>query len=153
MTFTSPVPVKPMLSVAPERAQLDSWLDYHRAVLLSKLEGLTAEQAGKRMVPSLTTLHGLVRHMACVEHVWFVTILSGSDEPNYHGKNRSDWDAEWRLDDGDFDAEYDLDEVRKHHRLGEGDLRWILIHMIEEYAQHNGHADIIRELVDGTTAS
>jgi hypothetical protein len=47
----------------------------------------------------------------------------------------------------------DLDDVRTHHRVGELDVRWVMIHMIEEYAQHNGHADVIRELIDGTTQS
>lgn len=167
--FTSPVqPVDP-LQVAPEREALVSWLDFHRAQLLSKLDGLTAEQAGRRLVGSLTTLHGLVRHMAYVEHVWFVWVLAGSDEPNYYDCT-SDRDADFRLDRSDgLDADVavfqaacersrtilaglPLDERRQVPRLGEVDLRWIMIHMVEEYARHTGHADIIRELIDGVTA-
>jgi len=169
-TFKSPVErVEPPL-VGSERAALAGWLDSHRAELLSKLEGLTDEQADRRVVPSLNTLHGLVRHLAKVEFVWFVKVVSGLDEPAPFG-----WpdrvDGDFLLDDGatveqdiarfvaacersrEIFAGVGLDDVRTHHRFGELDVRWIMIHMIEEYAQHNGHADILRELIDGTTQS
>lgn len=168
-TFKSPIErVEPPL-IAPEREALAGWLDYHRAELLSKLDGLTDEQADRRVVPSLNTLHGLLRHLTKVEFAWFARVIDGSTEPGPFG-----WperrDGDFTLDDGqtveadaarfiaacersrEIFARVGLDEVRTH-RFGELDVRWIMIHMIEEYAQHNGHADILRELIDGTTQS
>jgi hypothetical protein len=166
--FANPVkPVDPA-SVAPEREALAGWLDVYRHALLAKLDGLTDEQADRRVVPSLTTLRGLVRHLTKVEFVWFVTVISGLDEPAPFGfPDRKDGD--FLLDDGatleedvarylaacdrsrEVFAGVGLDEVRTHRRFGELDVRWVMIHMIEEYAQHNGHADILRELIDGAT--
>ena len=163
----------PLARVAPpftgtEHEALAGWLDFFRASLLAKLDGLTEEQADRRVVPSLNTLHGLLRHLTKVEFVWFVTVISGSDEPAPFGfPDRKDGD--FLLDDGatleedvahylaacdrsrEVFARVGLDEMRTHRRFGELDVRWIMIHMIEEYAQHNGHADILRELIDGAT--
>ncbi len=153
-----------------ERAMLDAWLDYHRATLASKCSGLDDSQLRERSVrPSTLSLLGLVRHMAEVERSWFRRVLGGEDaEPIYY----SDPDDP----DGDFDnvdtadvaeafatwrAECDrarelaadaVDlEVTGVKRSGEPvTLRWILTHMIEEYARHNGHADLLRERIDGT---
>src|ERR1035438_6256939 len=90
MTFTSPLshPVNPK-TIAPEREALAQWLDYHRAELLTKLDGLDEEQAARRVLPSLNTLHGLVRHLTKVEHVWFVKVLAQRDQPAPLGG----WDA------------------------------------------------------------
>ncbi len=170
MPFTSPLQHGELPTVASERDALSSWLEFHRVELLSKLEGLTEEQADQRVVGSLTTLHGLVRHLTKVEHVWFVTVLTRGEDPAPFG-----WpeirDGDFRLDDSEglaadvagylaacersreIFAGVSLDEIRQHHRLGDVDVRWVMLHMIEEYAQHNGHADIIRELIDGTTQS
>ena len=169
-TFTSPMEHVEPPRIATEREALAGWLDFHRAELLSKLNGLTDEQADRRVVPSLNTLHGLVRHLTKVEFAWFVKVITGSEEPAPFG-----WpervDGDFLLDDGEsveadvarfvaacersreIFAGVELDEVRTHRFLGEVDVRWIMIHMLEEYAQHNGHADILRELVDGTTQS
>jgi Protein of unknown function (DUF664) len=165
--FANPVkPVDPA-SVAPEREALAGWLDVYRHALLAKLDGLTDEQADRRVVPSLTTLRGLVRHLTKVEFVWFVTVIEGSAEPAPFGfPDRKDGD--FLLDDGSSLAEDverylaacersrrifarvpSLDDRRTHRRIGEVDVRWIMIHLIREYAQHVGHADIIRELIDG----
>ena len=169
-TFTSPLKQVAPLNIAPEREALAQWLECHRVELLSKLNGLTAEQAAQRVVPSLNTLHGLVRHMTKVEFAWFVMVIEQSGEAGPFGwPERKDGD--FLLDD-DVDlaqdverylaacersrkifAEVELDDVRTHRRFGDLDVRWIMIHMIEEYAQHNGHADILRELIDGTTQS
>ena len=168
--FKSPMPRVEAPLVATEREALAGWVDYYRAELLVKLDGLTEEQADRRVVPSLTTLHGLVRHLTKVEFVWFVRVISGLDEPAPFGfPDRVDGD--FLLDDGatleedvaryvaacersrEIFAGVGLDEVRMHHRIGDIDVRWIMIHMIEEYGQHNGHADILRELIDGTTQS
>jgi uncharacterized damage-inducible protein DinB len=150
---------------------LEAWLDYHRATLALKCDGLAAEQLRQRAVPpSSLSLLGLVRHMAEVERGWFRRTLAGEEAPLLYC---SDSDP-----DGDFDhvdkadpeeasatwqAECDrareivagvssLDDVGKR-RLRDGSevsLRWILVHMIEEYARHNGHADFLRERIDGT---
>ena len=168
MPFTSPIQYAELPTVASEWDALRTWLDYLRVELLRKLDGLDEDQANQRVVGSLTTLHGLVRHMTKVEHVWFVKVLARSDDPAPFGwpENR---DGDFRLDAADpldaavaqylaacersreIFAGLSLDEIRQHHRLGDVDVRWVMIHMIEEYAQHNGHADIIRELIDGTT--
>jgi uncharacterized damage-inducible protein DinB len=167
-TFKSPLAHQGPPSIAPEREALSGWLDYYRAELLARLEGLTDEQAARRVVPSLNTLHGLVRHLTKVEFVWFVQVISGAGEPAPFGfPDRVDGD--FLLDDGAtlaqdvagyvaacerssaILAEVELDEVRTSRRLGEVDVRWILIHMIREYAHHTGHADILRELIDGAT--
>jgi uncharacterized damage-inducible protein DinB len=155
--------------VAGERAMLDAWLDYHRATLAWKCEGLDDAQLRQRAVPpSSLSLLGLVRHMAEVERNWFRRVLGGEDAPGIY----------WTDDDpdGDFDN-VDTADVQEafatwraeceHARraaaaapsleatgLRRGEtvsLRWILVHMIEEYARHNGHADLIRESVDGLT--
>jgi hypothetical protein len=157
--------------VAAEREMLDAWLDFHRATLLLKCEGLTDEQLKTRSVePSSLSLLGLVRHMTEVERGWFRRVLVAEDaKPLYYAPGN---------DDGDFDdvesadvaadlarfreevehcrrvaAEHpDLDSVGKALRHGrEFSLRWIYVHMIEEYARHNGHADFLRERIDGRT--
>lgn len=170
MTFTSPLREPELPRIAPEPEALASWLEFFRAQLLAKLDGLTDDQAAERVVPSLTTLQGLVRHLTKVEHIWFVQVLAGRDEPAPFG-----WpaipDGDFRLDDSaglaadvadylaacqrsrEIIAVVSPDDVISHPRYGELDARWVLLHMIEEYAQHNGHADIIRECIDGTTQS
>jgi hypothetical protein len=170
MGFTSPLTHTSLPTVAPEREALETWLDYYRVELLTKLTGLDEEQAARRVLPSLTTLHGLVRHLTKVEHVWFVTVLAGRDEPAPF-RWPAVTDGDFRLDDSQglaadvgryvaacersrqILAGMSLDDVGVHRRLGNVDARWVMLHMIEEYAQHNGHADIIRELIDGTTQS
>jgi len=152
-----------------ERTQLDSWLDYHRVTLAIKCEGLSAEQLRERAIPSTTlTLLGLVRHMTEVERSWFRKILEGEDAPDiYFSEHDRDADfndlmshepAEvfelWRLEitrAREICEGRSLDELSK--RIDERgelfSLRWIYLHMIEEYARHNGHADLIREAIDG----
>ena len=157
--------------ISSERAMLDSWLDFHRATLAMKCEGLDADRLRSRSVPpSALSLLGLVRHMAEVERAWFRGILAGQE---FH--RGIYWTAQDR--DGDFDlvdhadvseafstwrqecdnarraaAGLPLDTVGKRLRHGhEVSLRWILVHMIEEYARHNGHADLLRERIDGAT--
>jgi hypothetical protein len=157
--------------VADERASLEQWLAYHRATLLMKCAGLTGEQLALRPAkPSGLSLLGLVRHMAEVERWWFRTLFDGQ-------KDLGDLYCPDDEPDGDFDlvdaaaAEADfavfareceladraaagrsLDETFAHPRRGGPiDLRWVYVHMIEEYARHNGHADLLRELTDGVT--
>jgi uncharacterized damage-inducible protein DinB len=159
-------------TTAPERAMLEQWLDYHRATLEMKCEGLSPDQLRDRSTPpSNLTLLGLVRHMAEVERGWFRNIFRGEKAPdifctedNPEGDfNDLDtvppeealaiWHAECDYAREVFSSAQ-LDEIgkEKSHRSGkEFSMRWIMVHMIEEYARHNGHADLIREAIDGVT--
>ncbi|MET7961680.1 DinB family protein [Micromonospora zamorensis] len=149
-----------------ERAILDSFLDFHRGMLLRKLRGLSDADARRRLVPSATTLAGLVKHLTLVERNWFPTLLAPEPGDVYLA-SEEDAVASFTLDDQDsvaglteayeracarsraVAASLDLDHVVPHPQLGEVSLRWVLVHMIEETARHAGHADILRELTDG----
>jgi uncharacterized damage-inducible protein DinB len=151
-----------------EREMLEAWLEYHRTTLLIKCEGLSDAQRKSRPVSTSTlSLHGLVRHMAEVERSWFRrTLLRESDAPSiWYDPAIEDSEivpldgAEWQADLAVWKAECQasrsaasplpLDATGLRH--GEPcSLRWIYVHMIEEYARHNGHADLIRELIDGS---
>ena len=149
---------------------LDGWLDYHRQTLLVKCAGLTAEQLRRRSVePSKLSLLGLVRHMAEVERSWFRRRFAGHNiERLYSTDGRPDGDiedvdsADAETDFATFSRELELaraaargrsldDQFYNRRAQVEMDLRWIYVHMIEEYARHNGHADLLRERIDGTT--
>jgi uncharacterized damage-inducible protein DinB len=152
-----------------ERDMLEAWLEYHRQTLAWKCEGLTEAQLRERSVPpSSMSLLGLVRHMADVELNWFRRALS--EQPDTPG-------LFWTIDnqDGDFNDVDDASieeafaaweaecanarEVAKRMELDDAGtrrgekvtLRWVYVHMIEEYARHNGHADFLRERIDGAT--
>lgn len=154
--------------VGSERELLETFLEWHRQTLAYKCAGLTDEQLRERSVPpSGMSLLGLVRHLADVERAWTRRTLLGEDAPPLH------WTEERR--DDDFDAlesttrdqafaaweaeaaysrevaaKLPLDTIAKQKRHGHKvSLRWILIHLIEEYARHNGHADLLRERIDG----
>ena len=153
-----------------ERAQLESWLTSYRETLLIKCNGLDVEQMKIRPVKtSDLSLLGLIRHMTWVEQVWFELTFIGADVPKYY-KQPDDNDADFHnLDEIGLDEvltnydraiaksiecafEQDLSTVsKKEWRHIYVDLRWIYLHMLEEYARHCGHADIIRELIDGVT--
>ena len=158
---------------AGEREMLTGWLEHHRAILLWKCEGLTDDQLRQRSVPPSTlSLLGLIRHMAEVERGWFRAVLLGEDVPDLYDR-RDDADADFNgVDDADVAADFatfeaecaaarqavaaapDLDVLSKERSERTGQqfsLRWILTHMIEEYARHNGHADLLRESIDGAT--
>lgn len=168
MKFTSPLERVDPPDTSPELAALNSWLDYHRATLLTKLEGLTEEQAGQRVVASDTTLHGLLRHLTTIEQWCFVECVAGLKEPYpYYDGVEIDWDWELNRSEGlraDVDryvalcernrkitANVDLDSTITTRRGRVMDIRCIMIGMVSEYARHNGHADIVRELIDGVT--
>jgi uncharacterized damage-inducible protein DinB len=152
--------------VQSERAMLEGWLEFHRTTLLLKCEGLDEPLLKVRPVPtSRLSLHGLIRHMAEVERNWFSRVLLESGaQPIWYDPEIEDSelipldDADWVTDLAVWEAECeasrraaesrDLDDTGS--RRGEiVSLRWIYVHMIEEYARHNGHADLIRELIDG----
>jgi hypothetical protein len=152
-----------------ERAMLQGWLDYHRQTLLLKCAGLTAEQLKLAAVePSTLTLLGLVRHMAEVELWWFRInatqnktlddLYCPDDNPNGDFDDVAGADAE--ADFATFRSQVELADAAvaglplEHEfpgRRGPISLRWVYLHMIEEYARHNGHADLLRERIDGTT--
>jgi len=163
-------PDRPQTPKVPddERTSLDSWLEFHRATLLIKCAGLTADQLDARSCePSRLSLLGLVRHMAEVEG-WFHQ-FDGLPEVNlYYTDDNPDADFEdvdprhADQDLGVYQASIErsraavaglsLDQISPDPD-GEVSLRWVYQHMIEEYARHNGHADLLRERVDGTTGS
>jgi uncharacterized damage-inducible protein DinB len=162
-------PPKPPL-VADERPMLDAWLDLHRDILLWKCEGLSPDQLVRRAAePSSLSLIGLVRHMAEVERSWFRRVLAQQDglESIYDYSSNEDADiddtdparvaddlATYRTEIGrcqEVAARYDLDDTGTGRGGNPVSLRWIYVHMIEEYARHNGHADLLRERIDGAT--
>jgi hypothetical protein len=166
-TWPAPARTEPPFR-EPERPALEAWLDYERATLLTKCAGLTPEQLVTRSVPpSSLSLLGLVRHMTEVERSWFRRRLDRQDVPFLYC---SDDNPDGDFDDVDpsradadraaYEAEvaaarelasrHGLDDVGLRHGK-EVDLRWIYLHMIEEYARHNGHADLLRERIDGAT--
>ncbi|MCF6523622.1 DinB family protein [Streptomyces sp. JJ36] len=155
--------------IADERTMLRAYLDFHRATLARKCAGLTDEELRRCAVPtSGLSLLGLVRHLAEVERAWFRRTIDGEDVPLV-------WSAE-----GDFQVAYDardadraeafaaweaevaharriereapaLDVTGRRGGTGEEvSLRMVLLHLIHEYARHNGHADLLREAVDGS---
>lgn len=152
---------------------LQAWLDLHRRTLLWKCSGLNAEQLKLRCVaPSALSLLGLVRHMTEVERSWFRMCAAGQSVPylysfddNLDGDFDDIADADAAADLAAFEAELPLadaavadlplDATFFHHRhtTREYNLRWIYVHMIEEYARHNGHADLLRERIDGMTGA
>ncbi len=156
---------------ADERATLEGWLDFYRATLVAKTDGLTDEQARETAVPpSPLTLLGLLQHMAEVERNWFRRVLLGEPVPPIH-----DPDADPAGPDGGFDlapgatvadarATWAAEVAQARENCaprpldstspfmgGAVTLRWIYSHMVAEYARHAGHADLIRERIDGTT--
>ena len=156
----------------PERAQLTGYLDYQRATLLAKTADLTREQLAHRLAPSSLTLGGLLHHLALVEETWAVERFAGRPLPGpWAGV---DWDVtpDWEFDtapglepevlreryreaarrtDAVVAAAGDLDALSAVPlRNGNAfSLRWMLLHLVEETARHAGHADLLREAVDG----
>lgn len=158
--------------VGDERATLLGFLNWQRATLALKCEGLTAEQLARRAVPPSTmSLLGLVRHMADVERGWFRRFMAGEEAPpRYSSPTEPDGDFEgavgdeavveeawaaWREEVAYADrfvagvSDLDLIGARSDPARGPRSLRWVLFHMIEEYARHLGHADLLRERIDG----
>lgn len=169
--MTAPVERHEPGMTANERAMLDQWLDYQRATLRQKCAGLDDEQLRTASCPpSNLTLLGLVRHLTDVERGWFLRGVAGRPAseapPLYYSKTEPDGDVE-NLDSasptavfGAYDeavaeirsaiADADLDETFDNGGTP-CSVRWVYLHLIEEYARHNGHADLIRERIDGAT--
>jgi uncharacterized damage-inducible protein DinB len=150
-----------------ERDMLEQWLEFHRTTLLLKCEDLDDEGRKRRPVPtSMLSLHGLIRHMIDTERSWFRrTLLCEPEAPWMYRADIDDGREFLDLDDADWEddvaawltecdasraaaASRELDDTGLRHGAP-CSLRWIYVHMIEEYARHNGHADLIRELIDG----
>jgi len=162
---------------ADELTALRGFLDYHRDTFRWKCAGLTQQQLAQPLAPSTMTLGGMMKHLALVEVGWFLNTMIG--EPDPPPFDTVDWDAdpdwEWRTAQDDdpvmlralyddcvrrADAAIDQclarggldsESVREQRDNGPFALRWVMLHMIEEYARHNGHADLIRESIDGET--
>ncbi len=149
--------------IADERTQLEQFLDSNRAELVEAVAGLSEEQARRRLVPSLTTPLGLIKHVTWAEQVWFHVGLAGRsrDELGLPLENDPSWDltdddtvasvvAEYHrvcTEAREIAAPYALDDLVRHNRRGPLTLRWLYLHMIEELARHAGHADILREQI------
>jgi hypothetical protein len=169
VTIARPVRKGPVSSGA-EREQIESWLDYYRSTLVLKCVGLSFEQLTTAAVaPSTLTLLGILRPMTRVEQSWLQRTFAGL-APVAVYETEGDPDSDFNdltnasLDDveglywrtcersRELCAGHGLDEVARRTRPGrEVDLRWIYIHLIEEYARHCGHADLLRESIDGQT--
>lgn len=163
---------------ADEATMLRSFLDYHRDTLRRKCDGLTQEQLAQQLPPSDMSLGGLMKHLALVESQWFDQYLR--DLPLAAPFDTADWGAhpDWEFesarddrpdqlralfdeavrrsdaatDDALAAGGLDHESARLSPRTGQTfTLRWILVHMVEEYSRHNGHADLIRQSVDGQT--
>jgi uncharacterized damage-inducible protein DinB len=152
---------------------LGQYLDYQRATMLAKADGLTREQLARPHPPSTLTLAGLLYHLALVEESWMVARFAGRPEPEPWAG--IDWgaDPEWEfrtattLEPDQVRERYreacersrevaaaaaDLDQLSVAERDGQHfTLRWVLLHLLEETARHAGHADLIREAIDGQT--
>jgi uncharacterized damage-inducible protein DinB len=152
-----------------ERATLTAFLDFQRATLAVKCDSLTADQLRQRAVPpSSLSLLGLVRHMAEVERNWFRPVLSGEPMATIFAPDL-DWEAAFRdVATADVAEAFSIWQAECDHARtlvaeapsfdvtglrggGRVSVRWVMAHMIEEYARHNGHADLLRERLDGST--
>jgi uncharacterized damage-inducible protein DinB len=148
-----------------ERSVLLGYLTFHRIVLARKIEGVTDDQARlAASPPSKLTLLGLIRHMTDVERWWFRRVQQGQDVPGIF-----DDDEEWRIPNDatvadalqaywdeitvvdSYLSDADMDHLNENASAGPHTLRRTIVHMIEEYARHCGHADLLREAIDGTT--
>lgn len=164
------VRVDPPMS-GPEFEMLKAFLDYHRATLLQKISGVSEEDVKRKVFPSSNlSLLGLVKHLTYVERSWFQRWFKGEANLTWPW-TREDPDADFRIEPDEttesivalYQAEVEksrqivdsasLDDLTARPTTEGEDLtlRWIMLHMIEEVARHNGHADLLREAIDGVT--
>jgi|SRR5271157_1101166 len=162
-----------------EAATLLGFVDYQPATLEWKCRGLSGEQLRVALPPSPMTLGGLLKHLACVEDSWFTEVIAGEPAPDPRASADFEADPDWNWHSAARDSGNDLralwaervnrsrDVVTTQLSRGEDaalsqthsawggrgrvSLRWVLVHMVEEYARHNGHGDLIRESIDGQT--
>jgi uncharacterized damage-inducible protein DinB len=164
--MTGPMPPP----LGDERAVVLGFLEFHRATFQRKCAGLSAADLARRSVPpSSLSLLGLIRHVADNEQAWF-DVVAGRDRPGPY-ESADDPDGSFDHVDGtpeqldeawatwhravdearDAVAARSFDDVVQHRTFGPMTVRWIVVHMVEEYARHNGHADLLRETIDGAT--
>jgi uncharacterized damage-inducible protein DinB len=151
-----------------ETATLTGFLDHYRGVLLTLADGLPDDALRRALVPSGTTILGMIKHLAYVERGWFREVFAGEDLPYPFPDDDPDADLRIEPDEKTSDvlelyrdecersraivaSAASLDERAREPGREEYSLRWIVVHMIEETARHAGHADILREQLDGTT--
>jgi len=174
MTEDAPELPGPEDRAADERTVLNDMVEFYRTVLVRKAWGLSPEQGATTIAPSDLTLPGLVFHMAMVEDTWFAMRFAGEDKPEPWASAPWDDDWDWEFHSApdmaiaDVFAQFDESVARSRRVLGSVDsldalavskdehggsisMRWILVHMIEEYARHVGHADFLRQVIDGKT--
>lgn len=153
----------------PERRLLDYLLDHTRAELIGTVRGLSEAEARRRLVPSMTTSIGLLKHAAFAERKWFQSILAGLPDSECDGPMAGEASFEVGPDEtvADVIAEFErasararaiaadipLDAVRPHPTFGAVSLRWIYLLMIQEFARHSGHGDILREQTEAARES
>jgi uncharacterized damage-inducible protein DinB len=151
------------VSTAEERPMLEVWLDTLRDTVVDKVTGLSEADIRRRLVPSLTTVGGLVKHLRWVETGWFHGLLGARSGDNRRAHPR-DWEFTVQPEDtvSSLVAEYRaacarsreiasgfaLDDVVAHHAMGEVSVRWVYVHLVEETARHAGHLDILREQIE-----
>jgi hypothetical protein len=160
---------------ADELTTLSWFLDDQRNTFVRKISGLTPAQVGQRLAPSSLTLGGLAKHLALVEDSWFIETFLGQTIPEPWASAPFDEDRDWEFHTGATDpldqlldlyadacarsravvaaaGSLDALSVQESRREpGNFSLRWIVVHLIEETARHNGHADLLREAIDGST--
>jgi hypothetical protein len=154
----------PQITTGTERRLLENMLDRNRAELVNTVRGLSEAEARRRLVTSLTTPIGLLKHAAVVERVWFQHVLAGVPESECDG-GTTPGDASFVVDDSEtladviaeferasersrvIAADFDLDDIRTHPRVGDVSLRFIHLLAIEDFARHAGHGDILREQI------
>ncbi|WP_091375532.1 DinB family protein [Actinokineospora alba] len=154
--------------VADESTQLTAFLDYHRATVVTKAAGLSEEDAHRSLLPSeLMTVAGLLSHLRWVEAYWFDVVLDGQPDRAPYSKEHPDGEFEIAaelslsqlIDDyraqcatsREITARRGLDDVVDFRGDEQVNVRWVIVHMIEETARHAGHLDVIREQLDGAT--
>ncbi|WP_280444002.1 DinB family protein [Nocardia brasiliensis] len=148
-----------------ERSLIENMLDRNREALIDTVRGLSEADARRKLVPSLTTPISLIKHAAGAERIWFQRFWAGLDEADCDGYSRRDEGTFAVADDesladviAEFErasrrsreiaARFDLDDTKDNPREGKVSMRWTLLAMIEEFARHAGHGDILREQID-----
>jgi uncharacterized damage-inducible protein DinB len=147
-----------------ERGTLEAFLDDYRDIVIRKVSGLSDADARRKLVPSPTTVGGLIKHLRWAEYGWFDQLLQERSSDNRRAHDRS-WEFDFLPEESlatlitqyqtqceesrRIAARYPLDHVVPHRRFGTVSLRWIYVHMIEETARHTGQVDILREQLDG----
>lgn len=161
--------------ISNEHSMVEEFLDYHRATFLGKVSGLSKDQLAHQHGPSSMTLAGILKHLAYVEDVWFQVRFLGHAVPAPWADAPFADDPDWEFHSAPEDeptylielyeaacarsrlafasaASLDAESVAADRETGgKFSLRWVMLHLIEETARHNGHADLIREAIDGAT--